>query len=104
MRTLSRSHAVPSGRRVSISRRSRDGNHGSRAIRPEIATVAMPDRGVSQGQSRFTRAGDDKIDSEKQTEDINAIDRPMRQDQQAEQQRDDAGYRHPRSRVFRASC
>ena len=37
----------------------------------------------------------DQVDAEEQTEDIDAVDGPTRQDQTAEQQRDHAGQRNP---------
>src|SRR5580704_11782573 len=40
-------------------------------------------------------AGHDEIDAKEHAEDIEARDRPVRQNQQAEQQRDRAGQQHP---------
>src|ERR1700758_5271920 len=40
-------------------------------------------------------AGHDEVDAKEHAEDIEARDRPVRQNQQAEQQRDHAGQQHP---------
>ena len=40
-------------------------------------------------------ARDDEVDAQEQAKDVDAVDRPAHQDQEPEQQRDDAGERHP---------
>src|SRR5258708_2478035 len=70
------------------------------------ATVTVPSGGRSclrrdltaaqaEAEPDPARARHDEIDAEEQAEDINAVDRPARQDQEAEQQGDDAGYSYP---------
>src|SRR6202011_5211588 len=49
----------------------------------------------AEAQSDPGRAGHDEIDAKKQAEDIEARDRPVRQNQQAQQQRDHTGQQAP---------
>src|SRR5262249_9337825 len=101
-----------SGRSARISRRrpSRSGSTAKYVAASDMAGCAAIclDRNrarcgsgpLSQPQTNgnIGCAGEDQVDPEKQPENIKARDRPARQDDGAEQERDDAGQHHPAPR------